>query len=135
MGECCGAGEPKDPDIYEAQSLEELIRILNERRSTFNKEQQQIKDYIKDPSKEVDGIDVKGISLSILQMRIPYLNDLDITFSRAARTLANNPQLDVEDIKPLINNIVNKYVNVYDPNEELSESMNNFIEYVNEHKK
>ena len=134
MGICCGEGI-KDQEILNASSINELIEILNERKEKFPQEKKQLQDYINDPSKEVDSINVSGIDNEILKQRVPYLNDLENAYNIIIEHLSSNPDLPLKETKEECDNITSLYNLTYDPNKELDMQMQKFENFVNKYKK
>ena len=134
MGICCGEGI-KDQEILNASSINELIEILNERKEKFPQEKKQLQDYINDPSKEVDSINVSGIDNEILKQRVPYLNDLENAYNIIIEYLSSNPDLPLKETKEECDNITSLYNLTYDPNKELDMQMQKFENFINKYKK
>jgi hypothetical protein len=134
MGICCGEGI-KDQEILNASSINELIEILNERKEKFPQEKKQLQDYINDPSKEVDSINVSGIDNEILKQRVPYLNDLENAYNIIIEHLSSNPDLPLKETKEECDNITSLYNLTYDPNKELDMQMQKFENFINKYKK
>ena len=134
MGICCGEGI-KDQEILNASSINELIEILNERKEKFPQEKKQLQDYINDPSKEVDTINVSGIDNEILKQRVPYLNDLENAYNIIIEYLSSNPDLPLKETKEECDNITSLYNLTYDPNKELDMQMQKFENFINKYKK
>jgi hypothetical protein len=134
MGVCCGEGI-KDPEILNATNINELIEILNERKEKFPQEKKQIQDYINDPTKEVDSINVSGIDNEILKQRVPYLNDLENAYNIIIEYLSSNPDLPLKETKEECDNITSLYNLTYDPNKELDMQMQKFENFINKYKK
>ncbi len=134
MGVCCGEGI-KDPEILNATNINELIEILNERKEKFPQEKKQIQDYINDPTKEVDSINVSGIDNEILKQRVPYLNDLENAYNIIIENLSSNPELPLKETKQKCDNVTSLYYLTYDPNKELDMQMQKFEDFIEENKK
>jgi len=134
MGICCGEGI-KDQEILNATSINELIDILNDRKEKFPQEKKQIQDYINDPSKEIDSINVSGIDNEILKQRVPYLNDLENAYNIIIEYLSSNPDLPLKETKEECDNITSLYNLTYDPNKELDMQMQKFENFINKYKK
>ena len=134
MGICCGEGI-KDQEILNATSINELIDILNDRKEKFPQEKKEIQDYINDPSKEIDSINVSGIDNEILKQRVPYLNELENAYNIIIEHLSSNPDLPLKETKEECDNITSLYNLTYDPNKELDMQMQKFENFVNKYKK
>ena len=134
MGGCCGRAFT-DQEIDDAKTLNDIIEILNKRRENFPTEISQIEGYLEDPNKEVDVIDVKGISPEILEKRVPFLKDLDNAYAKVAETLYKNLSLPLNDTKNYVTDIVSHYFQTYDPNGDLPKDITKFEEFVENNKK
>ena len=134
MGACCGGGF-MDEEIKNATNIDELIKVMEEKKERLPKEKQQIEDHIEDPTKEVDAINVGGIDIEILKKRIPYLDEVEEAYEKIIKNLKSNPTLPLSDCKNYSNDIVNHYVKTYDPNDELKDSYEKFEEFVKKWKK
>ena len=133
MGGCCGR-DFTDQEIDDAKTLNDIIEILNKRRENFPTEISQIEGYLEDPNKEVDVIDVKGISPEILEKRVPFLKDLDNAYAKVAETLYKNLSLPLNDTKNYVTDIVSHYFQTNDPNGDLPKDISKFEEFVDKNK-
>lgn len=61
---CCG-GRMEDPDIKRADSIEELIRVMKEKRDKIIEEQKQIKAHLVDKKNLVTTSDI-NVSLCFI---------------------------------------------------------------------
>lgn len=134
MGACCGGGL-MDEEIKNATNIDELIKVMEEKKERLPKEKQQIEDHIEDPTKEVDMINVGGIDTELLKKRIPFLDELEKYYDKTIQILRDNSSLPLNDCKNYSNDIVNHYVKTYDPNDELKDSYEKFEEFVKKWKK
>ena len=129
MGVCCGRSFV-DEEIENAESLQDLITIFNERRAKFPQEQMQIQSHLEDPSKNVDLIETENLDKESLQKRILYLNDLQGAFLKVSETLQENPNLPLQETKKYLLNIASKYYLTYDPDKDLDMEMTQFDKFI-----
>ena len=134
MGVCCGQ-VIDDQEILNANNINDIITILNERKDKFLEEKKQLQDYINDPSKEVDSINVSGIDNEILKQRVPYLNDLENAYNTVIEHLSSNPNLPLNETKEKCSHITNLYLLTYDPDKQLDMEMQDFEEFIEKNKK
>jgi len=129
MGVCCGRSFV-DEEIENAESLQDLITIFNERRAKFPQEQMQIQSHLEDPSKNIDLIETENLDKESLQKRILYLNDLRGAFLKVSETLQENPNLPLQETKKYLLNIASKYYLTYDPDKDLDMEMTQFDKFI-----
>ena len=129
MGVCCGRSFV-DEEIENADNLQDLITIFNERRAKFPQEQMQIQSHLEDPSKNVDLIETENLDKESLQKRILYLNDLQGAFLKVSETLQENPNLPLQETKKYLLNIASKYYLTYDPDKDLDMEMTQFDKFI-----
>ena len=129
MGVCC-VRSFTDEEIENAENLQELITIFNERRAKFPQEQMQIQSHLEDPSKNVDLIETENLDKESLQKRIIYLNDLTGAYLKVSETLQENPNLPLKETKKYLLNIASKYYLTYDPDKELDIEMTLFDKFI-----
>ena len=129
MGVCCGRSYV-DEEIENADNLQDLITIFNERRAKFPQEQMQIQSHLEDPSKNVDLIETENLDKESLQKRILYLNDLQGAFLKVSETLQENPNLPLQETKKYLLNIASKYYLTYDPDKDLDMEMTQFDKFI-----
>ncbi len=128
---CCGGD--KNPDIEKSNSLDDIISTLQDKKKQIPNEMKQIKKYLKDHNFTVENVNVEGINDETLKKRIPYLEKMNNTLENLIETLKSNPDLEVDDVKSHMNNILSKYPLIYDPNGELDNAMKSFEDYVKKH--
>ena len=73
MGFCCSANI-SDPEIEDAQTIHELIVILNNRKIALPIEKKEIEDYLEDPNKEIKSVGIENIDNESLKKRIPFFS-------------------------------------------------------------
>lgn len=135
MGACCGGGAPKDEEIEKAQSIKEIAEVINNKRNKFPQEAREIQDFLKDPTKEVTFFNTKGLSPDEIKQRFNYMTSLADAFKKTHDILVYNPNLDLDETKNYVNEIVAKYKKTYDPNNELDKAVENFFKYAKEKNK
>ena len=133
MGVCCGQ-VIDDQEILNANNINDIITILNDRKDKFPEEKKQIQDYINDPSKEVTMVNVSGVDLELLKQRVPYLNDLENAYNTVIEHLSSNPNLPLNETKEKCSHITNLYLLTYDPDKQLDMEMQNFEEFIQKNK-
>jgi len=134
MGVCCGQ-VIDDQEILNANNINDIITILNDRKDKFPEEKKQIQDYINDPSKEVTMVNVSGVDLELLKQRVPYLNDLENAYNTVIEHLSSNPNLPLNETKEKCSHITNLYLLTYDPDKQLDMEMQDFEEFIEKNKK
>ena len=134
MGVCCGQ-VIDDQEILNANNINDIITIFNDRKDKFPEEKKQIQDYINDPSKEVTMVNVSGVDLELLKQRVPYLNDLENAYNTVIEHLSSNPNLPLNETKEKCSHITNLYLLTYDPDKQLDMEMQNFEEFIEKNKK
>ena len=139
MGQCCNNVEETilpDEEIDKQSTIEDLIDLFSFRIKEFKEEQIQIKRYIKDPTKEIDYLDLSdGITNEILSKRIEFLGKLMECYSKIVNDILMNIDDNVNDeeisqIKDHLNKISEKYNLSHDPYGELEEEYIKFLRYV-----
>ena len=133
MGVCCGQ-VIDDQEILNANNINDIITILNDRKDKFPEEKKQIQDYINDPSKEVTMVNVSGVDLELLKQRVPYLNDLENAYNTVIEHLSSNPNLPLNETKEKCSHITNLYLLTYDPDKQLDMEMQDFEEFIQKNK-
>ena len=133
MGVCCGQ-VIDDQEILNANNINDIITILNDRKDKFPEEKKQIQDYINDPTKEVTMVNVSGVDLELLKQRVPYLNDLENAYNTVIEHLSSNPNLPLNETKEKCSHITNLYLLTYDPDKQLDMEMQNFEEFIQKNK-
>lgn len=134
MGVCCGQ-VIDDQEILNANNINDIITIFNDRKDKFPEEKKQIQDYINDPSKEVTMVNVSGVDLELLKQRVPYLNDLENAYNTVIEHLSSNPNLPLNETKEKCSHITNLYLLTYDPDKQLDMEMQDFEEFIEKNKK
>ena len=134
MGVCCGQ-VIDDQEILNANNINDIITIFNDRKDKFPEEKKQIQDYINDPSKEVTIVNVSGVDLELLKQRVPYLNDLENAYNTVIEHLSSNPNLPLNETKEKCSHITNLYLLTYDPDKQLDMEMQDFEEFIEKNKK
>ena len=135
MGFCCSTNIT-DPEIEEAQTVHEIIVILNNRKLGIPIEKKEIEEFLIDPTKEVKSIGIENIDNESLKKRIPFLTKMESAYQKMIQLLEeNNTNLDVNDIKPYVKNVTNKYFITYDPNNDLEKELKKFVEYMENFRK
>lgn len=134
MGVCCGQ-VIDDQEILNANNINDIITILNDRKDKFPEEKKQIQDYINDPTKEVTMVNVSGVDLELLKQRVPYLNDLENAYNTVIEHLSSNPNLPLNETKEKCSHITNLYLLTYDPDKQLDMEMQDFEEFIEKNKK
>ena len=134
MGVCCGQ-VIDDKEILNANNINDIITIFNDRKDKFPEEKKQIQDYINDPSKEVTMVNVSGVDLELLKQRVPYLNDLENAYNTVIEHLSSNPNLPLNETKEKCSHITNLYLLTYDPDKQLDMEMQDFEEFIEKNKK
>ena len=135
MGFCCSANI-SDPEIEDAQTIHELIVILNNRKIGLPIEKKEIEDYLEDPRKEIKSVGIENIDNESLKKRIPFLIKLEKAYEKITNLLeANKTNLDVSNTKKYIKNVTDKYYITYDPNNDLDKGLRKFINYIEKNKK
>ena len=117
-----------DNDIKETKSIDEIIEVLNRKRQNFEKEMNQIEDYLEDPSKKVELFNVEGIDKELVKKRIPYLKSLNENYVKVNDLLSENPNLPLNETKVYVDKIVGHYYQIYD--EDLSSDMKKFEDFI-----
>jgi len=134
MGFCCSANI-SDPEIEDAQTIHELIVILNNRKINLPIEKKEIEDYLEDPRKEIKSVGIENIDNESLKKRIPFLTNLEKAYEKIINLLeTNKTNLDVSNVKKYIKNITDKYYITYDPNNDLDKELRKFINYIEKNK-
>ena len=133
MGVCCGQ-VIDDQEILNANNINDIITILNDRKDKFPEEKKQIQDYINDPTKEVTMVNVSGVDLELLKQRVPYLNDLENAYNTVIEHLSSNPNLPLNETKEKCSHITNLYLLTYDPDKQLDMEMQDFEEFIQKNK-
>jgi hypothetical protein len=133
MGVCCGQ-VIDDQEILNANNINDIITIFNDRKDKFPEEKKQIQDYINDPTKEVTMVNVSGVDLELLKQRVPYLNDLENAYNTVIEHLSSNPNLPLNETKEKCSHITNLYLLTYDPDKQLDMEMQNFEEFIQKNK-
>jgi hypothetical protein len=135
MGFCCSTNIT-DPEIEEARTVHEIIVILNNRKLGIPIEKKEIEEFLIDPTKEVKSIGIENIDNESLKKRIPFLTKMESAYQKMIQLLEeNNTNLDVNDIKPYVKNVTNKYFITYDPNNDLEKELKKFVEYMENFRK
>ena len=135
MGFCCSA-TISDPEIEDAQTIHELIVILNNRKIALPIEKKEIEDYLEDPNKEIKSVGIENIDNESLKKRIPFLAKLEKAFEKMVNLLeANQTNLNVYYTKKYTKNVTDKYYITYDPNNDLDYQLKNFINFIEKNKK
>jgi len=135
MGFCCTTNI-NDPEIEEARTVHEIIVILNNRKLGIPIEKKEIEEFLIDPTKEVKSIGIENIDNESLKKRIPFLTKMESAYQKMIQLLEeNNTNLDVNDIKPYVKNVTNKYFITYDPNNDLEKELKKFVEYMENFRK
>jgi hypothetical protein len=135
MGFCCSANI-SDPEIEDAQTIHELIVILNNRKIALPIEKKEIEDYLEDPNKEIKSVGIENIDNESLKKRIPFLAKLEKAFEKMVNLLeANQTNLNVYYTKKYTKNVTDKYYITYDPNNDLDYQLKNFINFIEKNKK
>ena len=124
MGVCCGQ-VIDDQEILNANNINDIITIFNDRKDKFPEEKKQIQDYI----------NVSGVDLELLKQRVPYLNDLENAYNTVIEHLSSNPNLPLNETKEKCSHITNLYLLTYDPDKQLDMEMQNFEEFIEKNKK
>jgi hypothetical protein len=132
MGVCCGRTF-EDEEIENAESLQDLILIFNERRAKFPQERIQIQSHLEDPSNKIEFIGTDNLDNETLQKRILYLNDLEGAYLKVTETLQENPNLPLKETKKYLMNIATKYYLAYDPDKDLDIEMTQFDKFIEKH--
>ena len=133
MGVCCGQ-VIDDQEILNANNINDIITIFNDRKDKFPEEKKQIQDYINDPTKEVTMVNVSGVDLELLKQRVPYLNDLENAYNTVIEHLSSNPNLPLNETKEKCSHITNLYLLTYDPDKQLDMEMQDFEEFIQKNK-
>jgi hypothetical protein len=134
MGFCCSANI-SDPEIEDAQTIHELIVILNNRKIALPIEKKEIEDYLEDPNKEIKSVGIENIDNESLKKRIPFLAKLEKAFEKMVNLLeANQTNLNVYYTKKYTKNVTDKYYITYDPNNNLDTELKNFINFIEKNK-
>ena len=135
MGFCCSANI-SDPEIEDAQTIHELIVILNNRKIALPIEKKEIEDYLEDPNKEIKSVGIENIDNESLKKRIPFLTKLEKAFEKMINLLEENQtNLNVYYTKKYTKNVTDKYYITYDPNNDLDYQLKNFINFIEKNKK
>ena len=135
MGFCCSANI-SDPEIEDAQTIHELIVILNNRKIALPNEKKEIEDYLEDPNKEIKSVGIENIDNESLKKRIPFLTKLEKAFEKMISLLEENQtNLNVYYTKKYTKNVTDKYYITYDPNNDLDYQLKNFINFIEKNKK
>ena len=135
MGFCCSANI-SDPEIEDAQTIHELIVILNNRKIALPIEKKEIEDYLEDPNKEIKSVGIENIDNESLKKRIPFLTKLEKAFEKVISLLEENQtNLNVYYTKKYTKNVTDKYYITYDPNNDLDYQLKNFINFIEKNKK
>jgi hypothetical protein len=135
MGFCCSANI-SDPEIEDAQTIHELIVILNNRKIALPIEKKEIEDYLEDPNKEIKSVGIENIDNESLKKRIPFLTKLEKAFEKMISLLEENQtNLNVYYTKKYTKNVTDKYYITYDPNNDLDYQLKNFINFIEKNKK
>ena len=121
-----------DNDIKETKSIDEIIEVLNRKRENFEKEMNQIEDYLEDPSKKVELFNVEGIDKELVKKRIPYLKNLNENYVKVNELLSENPNLPLYETKCYVDKIVSHYYQICD--NDLSIDMKIFEDFVKNQK-
>ena len=132
MGNVCNWSTFSDNEIKNANSIDEIIEILNKKRENFEKEMNQIEDYLEDPSKKVELFNVEGIDKELVKKRIPYLKNLNENYVKVNELLSENPNLPLYETKVHVDKIVGHYYQIYDDN--LSIDMKKFEDFIENQK-
>ena len=135
MGFCCSANI-SDPEIEDAQTIHELIVILNNSKIALPIEKKEIEDYLEDPNKEIKSVGIENIDNESLKKRIPFLTKLEKAFEKMISLLEENQtNLNVYYTKKYTKNVTDKYYITYDPNNDLDYQLKNFINFIEKNKK
>ena len=135
MGFCCSENISY-PEIEDAQTIHELIVILNNRKIALPIEKKEIEDYLEDPNKEIKSVGIENIDNESLKKRIPFLTKLEKAFEKMINLLEENQtNLNVYYTKKYTKNVTDKYYITYDPNNDLDYQLKNFINFIEKNKK
>lgn len=132
MGNVCNWSTFSDNEIKNANSIDEIIEILNKKRENFEKEMNQIEDYLEDPSKKVELFNVEGIDKELVKKRIPYLKSINENYVKVNELLSENPNLPLYETKCYVDKIVSHYYQICD--NDLSIDMKIFENFVKNQK-
>ena len=141
MGQCCNGEELAilpDEEIDKQSTIEELIDLFIFRTKEFKDEQRQIKQYMEDPTKEIDYLDLSdGITNEILSKRIEFLDKLIENYNKIINDILTNiignvTNEEISEVKDYLKKISEKYNLSHDPYGELEEEYNKFYRYVKE---
>ena len=135
MGNCCiGESMLPDPEINKCNSIDELLELLKKRIEEFKTEQQQIQDYLDGKRKDIEFFDEKSLRKDDIKMRKEFLSQLILVYTKVAKILAKNNEMNVEELKCYIEKISEKYNLCYDKYNDLQKEFINFQEYTDKYK-
>ena len=135
MGNCCNVENMSpDSEINKCNSIEELIELLKNRIEEFKIEQQQIQDYLDKKRNDIEFFDEKSLGEDDIKMRKEFLSQLILVYTKVAKILAKNNEMNVEELKYYLEKISEKYNLCYDKYNDLDKEYINFQQYTDKYK-
>lgn len=131
---CCGGNV--DEEVKGAKTVEELSQVMDKKSADMVNEMKDINGYLKSKNKEEykPKYNIKGFDDKTLQDRNQFLGDLNKVTKAAAYNLKNNRNLknvDVEKIKPYLNQLCSLRSLNKDTEGELNNLSQNFQKFLN----
>ena len=114
MGVCCG-NNLEYPEIEEAPSIKALSDFFKEKRKDLPLEAKEIEDYLADKSNIPRKVDISYQTDENLQKRIQYLEHYGGVVDQVTEILDNNPNMNLDKAKAIVNELYNCYFLTFDP--------------------
>lgn len=134
MGVCCGRGG-EDKNVEACKTIDELILLMNTRIENIPLEKKEIKDHLKDQTKQITLINTEGVPDEILAKRPEHLDNLLEKYKEIVQILESNRKLNLDEVKAYVSNITRHYVLTYDPNHEVDNDFKRLTEFIEMKKK
>ena len=134
MGVCCGRC-PKDEEINNAKGINEIIKIIEERKNKLPEERKELGVHLEDPTKQVGNLNLNNVDPEWIKKRIPHLENLEEAYNKVINILQSNPNLPLKDVKSYSSNVTQHYFKFYDVNDALKNDVDLFELFVEKWKK
>ena len=130
MGACCGADRSYiSEEITKCSSIPEIQTYLALKLKEANKEQEELKAYLKDKSKQPTMIDITGFKDEDIEKRVPYLDEMKDCILRTHELLKSYPDIDLNETKKRLVEFYNMYTWLYDDEKRYENWMFNFKQF------
>lgn len=125
-------GADNDKEIANASSIQELVKLLKQRRENFSKEREEIKEHIGKGDYEGKYYTFKsGTSDEEKQKRMNYMEQLEDAYGEIASIVNSvNNKINFDELKKKVLGVTQYYFVVYDKENKLPGAIQEFKNFV-----